>query len=134
MTRRMRIEDLLALTVPSQPSVSPDGSSIAYVLSGNDAAADTAVSALWIADAAGSARQLTHGTTDASPAFSPDGSVIAFQRDGQLWTLPVAGGEPKQLTTVPLGAGAPVWSPGGTRIAFAAPVDYAASDSDGDAE
>ncbi len=134
MTRRMRIEDLLALTVPSQPSVSPDGSSIAYVLSGNDAAADTAVSALWITDAAGSARPLTHGTTDTSPAFSPDGSVIAFQRDGQLWTLPVAGGEPKQLTTLPLGAGAPVWSPGGTRIAFAAPVDYAASDSDGDAE
>ena len=35
------------------------------------------------------------------------------------------GGEPEQLTELPLGAGAPVWSPDGRRIAFTAPVDPA---------
>ncbi|MFD2352750.1 TolB family protein [Nonomuraea ferruginea] len=31
------------------------------------------------------------------------------------------GGEPRVLTAAPLGAGAPVWSPGGDRIAYAGP-------------
>ena len=82
MTRRMRIEDLLALTVPSQPSVSPDGSSIAYVLIGNDAAADTAVSALWITDAAGSARQLA--VRQAGDAVSWDAASAACRRSRSL--------------------------------------------------
>ena len=42
-------------------------------------------------------------------------------------------GEPRQLTTLPLGAGAPVWSPDGNRIAFTAPVDRAAAAGDDDA-
>ena len=49
---------------------------------------------------------------------------VAFLRaaDGppQVWLLPAAGGEPEQLTTLPLGAGAPVWSADGSRIAFGA--------------
>ena len=43
-----------------------------------------------------------------------------------MWLLPADGGEPEQVTTLPLGAGAPVWSPDGTKIAFAAPVDLQA--------
>ena len=43
-----------------------------------------------------------------------------------MWLLPADGGEPEQATTLPLGAGAPVWSPDGTKIAFAAPVDLRA--------
>ena len=73
------------------------------------------------------ARRLTRGTADFAPAWSPDGTRLAFLRaDGgpaQLWLLPAGGGEPEQLTSLPLGAGAPVWSPDGTKIAFGAPVD-----------
>ena len=32
MTRRMKIDDLTDLAVPSQPALSPDGDRVAYVL------------------------------------------------------------------------------------------------------
>lgn len=131
MTRRMRIDDTLALTVPSQPALSPDGSRVVYVLGGVDTEHDRATSALWVAEGTAT-RPLTHGTADAAPVFSPDGATLAFLRDGQLWTLPVAGGEPQQRTHQPLGAGAAVWSPDGSKIAFSAPVDPEAADGEGD--
>src|SRR5690606_24546445 len=121
VTRRMRIDDVLALTVPSQPALSPDGSRLVYVLGGADADENRATSALWIVED-GVARALTHGTSDTAPVFSPDGNQLAFVREGQLWTLPLAGGEPRQRTRLPLGAGVAVWSADGTRIAFTAPV------------
>ncbi|WP_223622553.1 serine hydrolase [Microbacterium sp. EST19A] len=129
MTRRMSIDDALALTVPSQPALSPAGDRVVYVLGGTDAAADKSTSALWIAED-GATRALTRGTSDSSPVFSPDGAHVAFLRDGQLWTLPLAGGEPQQRTTLPLGAGSAVWSPDGTKIAFTASVVPLSAPSD----
>ena len=62
---------------------------------------------------------------------------MAFLRaaDGpaQVWLLPADGGEPEQLTSLPLGAGAPVWSPDGARIAFAAATDRQAPAGEDDA-
>ncbi|WP_137295603.1 serine hydrolase [Nocardioides dongxiaopingii] len=130
MTRRMRIDDLTALAVPSQPALSPDGARLAYVLRTLDAGADRAVDRLWVVGTDGGVpRPLTSGVGDTAPRWAPDGSRIAFLRehDGttQVWTLPADGGEPEQLTTLPLGAGVPAWSPDGSRIAFTAPVDPA---------
>ncbi|MFL6122945.1 serine hydrolase [Actinophytocola sp.] len=124
MTRRMRIEDLDGLAVPSQPALSPDGGWIAYVLRTADAGQDRNVDQLWLVATDGSApRRLTAGPADAAPAWSPDGRRLAFVRGGQLAVLDAGGGEPEQLTDLPLGAGAPHWSPDGRRLAFTAPVD-----------
>ncbi|MET1072738.1 MAG: serine hydrolase, partial [Umezawaea sp.] len=138
MTRRQRIDDLTAFAVPEQPALSPDGERIVYALRTVDAGADRTVRALWTVGArTGAPRQLTRGRSDSAPAWSPDGGRIAFLRsqDGpaQVWLLPADGGEPEQVTSLPLGAGAPLWSPDGTKIAFAAAVDLHAADGEDDA-
>jgi dipeptidyl aminopeptidase/acylaminoacyl peptidase/CubicO group peptidase (beta-lactamase class C family) len=138
MTRRMSINDLTDLALPEQPALSPDGMQIVYVLRTSDSDADRSVRNLWrVPVADGDARQLTRGGADSSPRWSPDGTKVAFVRaqdgPGQLWLLPSGGGEPEQLTTLPLGAGMPVWSPDGTKIAFSAPVDLAAAPGEDDA-
>ncbi len=124
MTRRMRIDDLTDLAVPSQPALSPDGARVIYALRTLDAGEDQNVDQLWTVPTTGGApRRLTTGHADTSPVWSPDGSSIAFVRDGQLHVLATDGGEPEPVTDLPLGAGAPAWSPDGARLAFAAPVD-----------
>ena len=52
------------------------------------------------------------------PALSPDGQRIAFSYQGDLWTMPVAGGRPLRLTVHAGYDGHPIWSPSGARIAF----------------
>ncbi len=124
MTRRMRIEDLTDVVVPSQPVLSPDGTRIAYVLRTPDAALDRNVDELWLVGTdGGTPRRLSSGPDDTAPAWSPDGTRLAFLRDGQLAVLDAGGGEPERVTDLPLGAGAPRWSPDGRRLAFTAPVD-----------
>ncbi|MFH1279743.1 MAG: S41 family peptidase [Candidatus Eisenbacteria bacterium] len=53
------------------------------------------------------------------PELSPDGRRIAFSYDGDIWTVPVAGGDAKRVTDHVEWDGYPVWSPDGRRIAFA---------------
>ncbi|MCH5219745.1 MAG: PD40 domain-containing protein [Muribaculaceae bacterium] len=53
------------------------------------------------------------------PAISPDGKNIAFSYQGDIFTVPVAGGRANQLTTNEAYDAFPYWSPDGTRIAFA---------------
>lgn len=53
------------------------------------------------------------------PAISPDGKTIAFGYKGDIYTVPVTGGEARQITTNAAYDAMPVWSPDGTKIAFA---------------
>ena len=123
-TRRMRIDDLTDLAVPSRPALSPDGSRVVYVLRTLDAEEDRNVDELWsVATEGGTPRRLTSGPADVAPAWSPDGSRLAFLRQSQVHVLAADGGDPEKVTDLPLGAGAPVWSPDGDRIAFTSAVD-----------
>jgi dipeptidyl aminopeptidase/acylaminoacyl peptidase len=83
-------------------------------------------------DGSDAPRPLTSGRhRDSAPRWSPDSRSLAFVSDRdndscQLFLLSLAGGEPCQLTSLKRGAGTPVWSPSGDRIAFSARVDIEA--------
>ena len=51
-------------------------------------------------------------------AISPDGSTIAFAYKGDIFTVPVTGGQARQITSNSAFDSRPVWSPDGSRIAF----------------
>jgi len=53
------------------------------------------------------------------PAISPDGRTIAFSYRGNLWKVAATGGIATALTVGTSYNTAPVWSPDGSRIAFA---------------
>jgi Tol biopolymer transport system component len=71
----------------------------------------------------GKARQISFTTDEGtwlSPDVSPDGRTIAFDMVGDIWTLPISGGEAKALTRasgIALNFHA-AFSPDGSKIAF----------------
>ncbi|WP_159943262.1 MULTISPECIES: S9 family peptidase [unclassified Nocardiopsis] len=123
----MKPADIVHLHSLSAPTLAPDGGRAVFTLTRPDLEEDAYRSCLWSVPTDGSAppAQLTRGTRDTSPAFSPDGRWIAFLRPDedkrpQIHVLPARGGEPWKITSHPLGAGAPRWSPDSTRIAYTA--------------
>src|SRR5258708_14648392 len=129
--RRMVVaDDLFRLRFVADPQISPDGTQVAYVVAWVDPADHTRYrSQLMLAqfDGGSAPRALTSGHhRDTAPRWSPDGSSLAFVSDrdqarGQVFILPLQGGEPRQLTSLKRGPGAPVWSPNTDRLAFITP-------------
>jgi Tol biopolymer transport system component len=109
----------------SQPSYSPDGARVAFVsdFSGSEN--------IWIMNADGSGpMQLTEDTQSlfVSPSWTPDGDHIVVTRLGpgsdlwdrseEIWTYPVSGGNPVQITSSQYAMG-PVASPDGRYLYYA---------------
>ena len=128
MPRPIEINDLGKIKYVGDPQISPDGSTVAYVVTEADIKGKTYHSAIWLSRADGSsARRFTQGTAkDVSPRWSPDGNCLAFLSDRsakpQLYVMPVHGGEPLQLTDLKYGVADPVWSPDGRSIAMTSKV------------
>jgi len=53
------------------------------------------------------------------PTISPDGKTIVFSYRGDLWQVPSNGGRATQLTVHSAYEFMPVWSPDGSKVAFA---------------
>ena len=78
----------------SQPSISPDGSALAFV-----AADDRGVAQVWTRSLDGQRlRQLTSGDAPAvSPRWSRDGRIVFERRGAGIWAIAAAGGAPRRL-------------------------------------
>ena len=123
----LSLEDLRLLVGVSSVQISPDGASIAVVVSRANFADDRNEPQLCLVEVAtGATRPLTFGRARVSdPAFAPDGRSLAFLApDGageeQVWSLPLAGGEARCLTNSPTGVTQFSWRPDGQALAYAA--------------
>ncbi len=69
-----------------------------------------------VAPAAGPVAQARPSFAD--PSLSPDGREIAFVSGGDIWTVPVDGGDARLLVAHPATESRPLYSPDGQRLAF----------------
>ncbi len=133
-------QDVYELTGVADPRLSPDGTTVAYVVVTIDEEANEYRSAIWLVAADGSSapRRFTTGEkADADPRWSPDGAQLAFtsnraDKATQLYVMPVAGGEPRKLTSLKEDVTQPEWSPDGGTIAFVSRVRDAAYEEEDD--
>src|SRR4051812_49752095 len=148
-TRGATAEDYFAFETVADPHFSPDGSTVAFVVTRIDQKQNRRRSEIWSvpADSSRPATALTTAPQSSnSPRWSPDGKAIAFLSARpmpgdaagdaprtQVWLLPLAGGEPRRLTNLLNGVSAFQWSPDGLKLVAvgrSGPSDTAKSPSD----
>jgi dipeptidyl aminopeptidase/acylaminoacyl peptidase len=129
--RPMRIEDLRKFRFISDPQLSPDGKTVAFVVSDVNIEKDGYDRHVWLADVAtGKHRQFTFGEgSDNYPRWSPDGKRLLFLANGrqsgnktQLYAMDIAGGEARLVANTELGVATPAWAPDSRRILFVSKV------------
>ena len=119
---------LVQLDRVGSPHLSPDGALVAYTVRKTDMDANKGGYDIWLSGTAGgAARQLTNGAgNETSPAWSPDGETVYFLSSeggsSQVWRIAVGGGEPQQVTQLPVDVATFRLSPSGQRLVFSADV------------
>ena len=111
----------------SSPAVSPDGRSIAFVVTRVELDENTYRSQVWLASVdGGTPHPVTSGDDDTHPVWSPDGEFLAFtsrrsdkEGDTTLHVLPIGlPGETRTIASMPEGISDVRFSPDGSMIAF----------------
>jgi dipeptidyl aminopeptidase/acylaminoacyl peptidase len=148
-TRGVTPDDYFAFETLSDPHFSPDGSTIAFVITTVDQKQNRRRSEIWTVPSDGSRppTALTTAQSSTSPRWSPDGKSLAFLSARptpgdpadqgaprtQVWLLPLTGGEPRRVTNLANGASSFQWSPDSARLVVVSrsgPSDTARSPSD----
>ena len=125
--RPLKLDDMTRFRNVSDPQLSPDGQSVAYVVSSINEKEDKSNSHIWMVNIDGSNnRQITFSNeSENSPRFSPDGKYLSFTssrpgktRGNQVWLLDRSGGEAMQLTELKGRLQGHEWSPDSKRLAL----------------
>ena len=122
-------EDIFNLEYATDPQVSPDGKSVAYVRRSNDIMSDSTRSNIWLATTDGKSHRplLSSKKNYYSPRWSPDGKRLAYlsNEEGkpQLYIRWMDTGQTALVTNVTSSPGSITWSPDGKYIAFTMSVD-----------
>ena len=133
-TRPIQLDDWYAIKNVGDFTLSADGRTVAFVVREIDRKKDRRLSSLWrIPVTDGAAERLTWEGSASSPRFSPDGRFLAFVSDryiervgtkkevaeaGQVWLLPLAGGEAFPITAIKSGVDTLEWAPDSKRLAL----------------
>jgi dipeptidyl aminopeptidase/acylaminoacyl peptidase len=122
------VHDLLAMERITDPQPSPRGDRVVFVVRSTDLEANKGRTDLWQVniDGSGLTRLTGDPAADTNPRWAPDGRSVYFlsARSGsnQVWRLAAAGGEPAQVTDLPLDVSNLAVSPDGSRLAFSLEV------------
>ena len=139
--KRLALEDSVKITRVSDPQLSPDGKSIAFVLGRPNLKDDRYDTSLVLIEVhTGAQRPLTYDRKGVgSPRWSPTGDRLAFlaqappggegaekapkppEPQEQVFILPMNGGEAHKITDAAKGVEQFVWSPDGREIAYVTP-------------
>jgi dipeptidyl aminopeptidase/acylaminoacyl peptidase len=126
-SEKITVSDLARIKQISGISLSPDGKRAIYSLNYMEPSEENKAeydykSQLWISDFQSVKMFIRAEGNPRQAVWSPDGNSIAFVRTvkgkGQIFVLPLNGGEAMQLTDLSYGASAPRWMPDGQRLVF----------------
>ena len=135
-TQKILVTDLTKIKQIASIATSPDGKKAVYGLRTTEVNSDNNLeydykTHLYLVDLQANtvSKALTRGIESASQAtFSPDGKTIAFVRatkgKGQIFIMPLDGGEAWQLTNSKYGASNPSFSPDGSKILFSGGLSF----------
>ena len=129
MASPITAEIIYELTSYSSPTLSPQGSLLAFAQSRVDRDSMQSRSSIMLASLdEGMTRAFTQGPKDSAPQFSPDGKTLAFLRPddkgrAQIWTISLDGGEAAQATSAEGGVAEFSWSPASDALVYGSDVD-----------
>jgi len=122
------VHDLQGMDRITDPQPSPQGDRVAFVVRTTDFEANKGRTDLWRVgiDGSGLTRLTSDPAADTNPRWAPDGKSLYFlsarSESSQVWRLAAAGGDPVQVTKLPLDVANLTVSPDGSRLAFSLEV------------